>query len=113
VTGRLLASLLVGALAVAGEAGLGWAEPRPADRILPVDAAPITVGTPMPLDSSSAAGALKPVEGERVAPPAERTVAPVDPPAAPAPTSAQAAAIERAAGALVPVGGLSDLRSKP
>ena len=113
MTGRLFASLLVGALAVAGDADLGWAEPRPADRILPVEAAPITAGTSLPLDSPAAAGALKPVEVERAAPPAERAVAPVDPPAAPAPSSAQAAAIERAAGALVPVGGLSDLRSKP
>ena len=113
MTGRLLASLLVGALAVAGEAGLGWAEPRPADRILPVEAAPIATGAPLPLDSSSAAGALKPVEVERAAAPAELAVAPVDPPAALAPSSARAAAIERPAGALVPVGGLSDLRSKP
>ena len=113
MTGRLLASLLVGALAVVGGAGLGWGEPRPADRILPVEAAPIAPGTPMPLDSPSAAGALKPVEIERAASPAEPVVAPVDSQAAPAPSSAQAAAIERAAGALIPVGGLSDLRSKP
>jgi hypothetical protein len=111
VTGRLLASLLVGALAVAGGAGLGWGEPRPADRILPVEAAPIAAGTPMPLDSPSAASALKPVEIERAALPAELVIAPVDQPAAP--VSAQAAAIERAAGALIPVGGLSDLGSKP
>ena len=113
MTGRLFASLLVGVLAVAGGAGPGWGEPRPADRLLPVEAAPIVTGTPLPFDSSSAAGALKPVEVERAAAPAEPAVAPVDPPTAPAPSSAQAAAIERAAGALVPVGGLSDLRSKP
>ena len=113
MTGRLFAALLVGALAVAGDAGLGWAEPRPADRILPAEAAPIATGTPMPLDSPAAAGALMPVEVERAAPPAERAVAPVDPSAVPVSSSAQAAAIERAAGALVPVGGLSDLRSKP
>jgi hypothetical protein len=113
VTGRLLASLLVGALAVAGGAGLGWSEPRPADRILPVEAAPIAARTPMPLDSRSAAGALKPVEVERAASAPELAIAPVDAPAASVPSSAQAATIERAAGALVPVGGLSDLRSKP
>jgi hypothetical protein len=112
VTGRLFAALLVGALAVAGGAGLGWAEPRPADRILPVEAAPIATGMPMPLDSPAIAGALKPAEVERAAP-AELAVAPADLPAAPVPSSAPAAAIEPAAGALVPVGGLSDLRSKP
>ena len=113
MTGHLFAPLLVGALAVVGAAGPGWGEPRPADRILPVEAAPFAAGTPMALDSSSAAGPLKPVEVERSAPPAEPAIAPVDPPSAQVPSPPQAAAIERAAGALVPVGGLSDLRSKP
>jgi len=67
----------------------------------------------MPLDSPASAGALKPVEVERAAAPAELAIAPVDPPAAPGPSSAQTAAVERAAGALIPVGGLSDLGSKP
>ena len=113
MTGRLFTPLLVGALAVVGAAGPGWGEPRPADRILPVEATPIVTGTPLPLDSSSAAGALKPVEVERGVSSAELAIAPVDPPSAQVPSPPQAAAIERAAGALVPVGGLSDLRSKP
>jgi hypothetical protein len=109
VRGRLLASLLAGALAIGGAAGAGWGEPGPADRIIPVGAPPLAAGLSTAPDSPPAASPLRAVEGERATPPA----APEASLGSSVDSSAPAASIERAAAPLTPAGGLADIRSKP
>lgn len=106
MTGRLLASLVVSALVLGSGAGAGFGEPRPAERIMPVD---VLLPEPPPT-----VGPLRKVDVERPAPAAATGTSPafsVDH-WVPASSPARTASPERA-DSLKPAEELSDTRSKP
>ena len=76
VTGRLLASLLVCALVLGAGAGAGFGEPRPAERIMPVDVLPLAAGSPILPEPPPTVGPLRKVDVERPAPPAATGTSP-------------------------------------
>jgi hypothetical protein len=114
VRGRLLASLLVCALLVGGGAGVGYGEPRPAERIMPVDVLPLAAGALIHPEPPPTVGPLRKVDVEPSAPPAATGTSPVFSLDRWVPASSPARAVSpEPADTLEPAGGLSDTRSKP
>jgi hypothetical protein len=107
VIGRLLASLVVGALVLGGGAGAGFGEPRPAERIMPVDVLPLAAGSLVLPEPPPTVGPLRKVDVERPAPPAATGTSPVSVSSPARPESPDRADL------LKPAEGLSDTRSKP